>query len=95
MVPYKRKTAAKGPDDHGKKQPPDRPGHGDRGKEIRLYTNFFLLKLPDTMTVHHYDVSMIPEKLSKALVQQVSKQGGALGNHLDCKISYVCTHIAA
>jgi len=74
-IPYRGKTTGKGPDDHGKKQPPDRPGHGDRGREIRLYTNFFLLKLPEMMTVYHYDVSIVPEKLTKSLTHLVSREG--------------------
>ena len=65
-------SKTRGPNDHGKKQPPDRPDHGSEGRKISLFTNYFPLRLPECMTIYHYDVSMKPDKLPKALSRQVS-----------------------
>ena len=62
----------RGPNDHGKKQPPNSPDHGSEGRKISLFTNYFPLRLPECMTTYHYDVSMKPDKLPKAFSRQVS-----------------------
>ena len=51
---------------HEKKQPPDRPGEGTRGRKIMVRANFFPIKLPPVFTVYQYDVSITP-KLPKRL----------------------------
>ena len=67
------KGPAKGPDYHGKQQPPNRPGHGTKGREIVLYANYFSLQLPNKcITVYHYDVTIEPSKLPKIMSRQVS-----------------------
>ena len=40
---------------------PQRPGYGTVGRPIKLFANFFQLKLPSNDTVYHYDVSIEPE----------------------------------
>ena len=65
-------SKTRGPNDHGKKQPPNRPDHGSEGRKISLFTNYFPLRLPECMTIYHYDVSMKPDKLPKAFSRQVS-----------------------
>lgn len=57
---------------HGKKQPPDRPGFGTKGKKMLVRANFFPIRLPPQMTVYHYDVVIDPAKLSKAACRKVS-----------------------
>lgn len=70
--PNRHPSGPKGPKNvHGKLQPPNRPGYGSKGREIMLVTNYFPVQLPDCLTVHHYDVSIIPSKLPKLLSRQV------------------------
>ncbi len=63
----------KGPKNYyGNHQPPYRPDHGNDGYEIELVTNYFPVHLPNCLTIHHYDVAMVPEKLPKLLSREVS-----------------------
>ena len=67
------KPVKKGPTNHyGKKQPPDRPGHGSEGREIVVHSNYFPLRLPRHITIHHYDVATVPVKLPKSVSRLVS-----------------------
>ena len=67
------KPVKKGPSNHyGKKQPPDRPGHGSEGREIVVRSNYFPLRLPRHITIHHYDVATVPVKLPKSVSRLVS-----------------------
>ena len=54
---------------HGKKQPPDRPGVGTKGRNIVVRANFFPVQLRDR-TLYQYDVSITP-KLPKRLNRYV------------------------
>ena len=56
----------KGPQNyHGKQQPPKRPGFGTQGRKMVVQANFFPIKLPQQITLYHYDVAMVPEKMPK------------------------------
>lgn len=57
---------------YDKKQPPDRPGYGKQGREILVRSNYFPLLLPRHMSVHHYDVAIVPGKLPKHVSRLVS-----------------------
>lgn len=48
------------PKDHGKKQPPNRPGFGVKGREITVQANFFPVRLPRDLSIYRYDVSILP-----------------------------------
>lgn len=59
---------------------PPRPGLGERGRPIRLLTNFFKLDIPPDLTLYHYDVVIIPNapraikrRVMEAVVQQYGK----------------------
>lgn len=56
---------------HGKIQPPNRPGPGTAGGRVMVRANFFPIVLPREMTIHHYDVSIEPQKLSKNVYRKV------------------------
>lgn len=49
-----------GPNDYGKKQPPDRPGFGTKGRQITVQANFFPVRLPSNLSIYQYDVSILP-----------------------------------
>ncbi len=51
---------SQGPNNHGKKQPPDRPEFGKKGRQIMVRANFFPVQLPRHLTIHQYDVSIAP-----------------------------------
>ena len=58
---------------HQKVQPPNRPGFGTKGRKMMVRANFFPIRLPDCITVYHYDVVVSgPKKLSKELSRKVS-----------------------
>ena len=79
----------KGPNNSfGKVQPPNRPGHGSRGREIALMAKYFLIQMPDCITVHHYDVTIVPEKLSKPLHRQASMNSNFNSKTSICAIVY-------
>ncbi|XP_044178805.1 probable E3 ubiquitin-protein ligase HECTD4 [Acropora millepora] len=47
--------------------PPKRPNFGSVGRQIALRTNFFRVKLPKG-DIHHYDLSISPDKCPRELV---------------------------
>ena len=73
----------KGPENHnGKEQPPDRPGFGTLGRKIVVRSNFFPVKLPRSLTIHQYDVSIgpgdkYPKWLSRLIYQSLEEKYSA------------------
>lgn len=56
---------------YGLQQPPHRPGLGTKGRHVMVRTNFFPIKIPQFMTVFHYDVTVTPQKLPKRFYRKV------------------------
>ncbi|CAN6442567.1 unnamed protein product [Victoria cruziana] len=51
--------------------PPRRPGTGTIGRPYRVFANHFKLEVRRDMVIHHYDVSIQPEILSKGRARKV------------------------
>ena len=52
---------------------PPRPGFGQRGKVIRLITNFFQVKIAPDLTLFHYDVEIqpkVPRKIKHTVLRE-------------------------
>ncbi|XP_068651672.1 protein argonaute MEL1-like [Aristolochia californica] len=56
------------------KYPPLRPDYGTLGKKCIVRANHFLIKLSDSKTLFHYDVSIKPEISSRGLNRAVMRQ---------------------
>ncbi|XVE59475.1 hypothetical protein DITRI_Ditri05aG0049000 [Diplodiscus trichospermus] len=54
-------------------RPPSRPGPGTVGRKCMVKANHFLVDVADK-DLHHYDVSIIPETISKKLNRSIMKQ---------------------
>jgi eukaryotic translation initiation factor 2C len=88
-------SKVKGPANyHGKKQPPDRPDVGTKGRTIVVRTNFFPVKLPSEFTVYHYDVSItpkLPKRLNRIVYEHLmQKHLGGQGGAYDGSKSLYC-----
>ena len=66
MTLYPLITELKPPLPTEKNVSPKRPGYGTKGRDIQLQANFFELKLPKG-DIHHYDVTIIPDKCPRAV----------------------------
>ena len=57
-----------------KRRQPRRPGVGTEGRQIRVWTNFFKVKIPSDLTLFHYDVVILPDvpRAIKRKVMQVA-----------------------
>lgn len=50
--------------------PPKRPNHGTTGRQISLSANFLPVTLPEG-NIHHYDVSICPDKCPRRVNRDV------------------------
>lgn len=46
---------------------PTRPGHGERGSRVQLFTNYFKLRAKPDLVLHRYSITVIPELKGKKL----------------------------
>ena len=62
---------------HDKKQPPDRPDLGTKGRRIMVRANFFPVELPHEFTVYQYDISItpkLPKRINRLVYEQLVKE---------------------
>ena len=53
---------------------PKRPGFGRQGRKIQLHGNFFELKIPHDVIIHHYDVTISDGKQEDKIPKGMARQ---------------------